>query len=243
MIVREGWVDNRGVRLHYLESNPDTAPAYTPVVYIPAAVSAAETFRPEMAALAPRRCISISLHGRGKSDAPHSGYSFNDHIEDIEALVEQLGLNHFCLMAWSLGVPYSVGYAARHPERVGGLVLLDYPARYPRFRPEWAERWSDPSFRLKPFVTQALQQESSEVPLWDSLDRIECPVLVIGGGKPEALLKPEHIEKYRQHLRVVDVVVFSDSGHNPSQPDYERFIRTINSFLLRIDAQSPRDVD
>ena len=80
-----------------------------------------------------------------------------------------------------------------------------------------------------------LERESSEIPLWDVLRSIECPVLVIGGGRDDALLKPEHVEKYRQNLRNVSVEVFENSGHNVSEPDYQRFINSLGSFLERLD--------
>ncbi len=67
------------------------------------------------------------------------------------------------------------------------------------------------------------------------MHKIRCPVLVIGGGQPEALLKPEHVEKYRTHLPKGEIVVFNDSGHNVSKPDYDHFIRTLTAFLEKID--------
>jgi len=59
--------------------------------------------------------------------------------------------------------------------------------------------------------------------------------LLIGGGRSDALLKPEHIEQYRKQLRRVEVVVFEDSGHNVSEPDFDRFIGRVKSFLEQID--------
>src|SRR5437870_5257507 len=79
------------------------------------------------------------------------------------------------------------------------------------------------------------ETESSEVLLWEDLDRIDCPVLVIGGGQPDALLKKEHVDKYHQHLQNLEVIIFTDSGHNVSQPDFGRFITTLRVFLGRID--------
>ncbi len=119
---------------------------------------------------------------------------------------------------------------------MAGLILLDYPARHPAFPPQWAIRiLSDPALDWKPHAVHALQRESAEVPLWDELRKIQRPVLVIGGGQPEALLKPDHIEKYRERLPSAEVVVFIDSGHDVSKPDYDRFIRTLTGFLEKID--------
>ena len=234
--VVEGWLDNRGVRLHYIESNPDAPASLLPLVYIHGAYGKAEGFLPEMEALSPRRCVAVSLRGRGKSDAPETGYTLDLHISNIAALVNHLGLGRFCLMGWSVGVAYSIGYASRNPTSVAGLILLDYPARYPAFPSQWVDRaLSDPSMDWKPHVVRAIQRESAEVPLWDYLTKVQCPMMVIGGGQPEALLKPEHIEKYRQHLSSAEILVFKDSGHDVWKPDYQRFIRTLTAFLEKID--------
>lgn len=238
-MIHEGWVENGGVRLHYIESRSDTPSTLIPVVYVHGAYGTAEGFLPEMKAFAPRRCVSLSLRGRGKSSSPEAGYSFNHNVSDIQAVVSKLGLKKFCLMAWSIGVTYSIGYVYRNLGLVSGLILLDYPARHPKLGAGWAERVSsDPSIGKDPgrmTGLRGLERESVEVVLWDSLDRIKCPVLVIGGGQPDALLKPEHIEKYRQHLPGVEIVVYEDSGHNVSQPNYDRFIGTVKAFLDRLD--------
>ena len=232
----EGWLSNRGVRLHYIESNPDAPASLLPLVYIHGAYGKAEGFLPEMEALSPRRCVAVSLRGRGKSDSPETGYTLDHHISDIAALVNHLGLGRFCLMGWSVGVAYSIGYAFRNPTFVAGLILLDYPARYPAFPPQWVDRaLSDPSMDWKPHVVRAIQRESAEVPLWDDLTKVQCPVMVIGGGQPEALLKPEHIERYRRCLPRAEIVIFEDSGHNVSKPNYQRFIRTLRAFLEKTD--------
>src|SRR5437016_13547662 len=76
--------------------------------------------------------------------------------------------------------------------------------------------------------------------LWDKLDAIRSPILLIGGGAEEALLKPEHVEKYRQHCQNLEVAIFHDSGHMVWQPDYDRFINRVNKFLDYIDDQRSR---
>ena len=50
-----------------------------------------------------------------KSEAPQSGYSLDDHASDIEAAVKASGLAEYCLMTHSLGVPYAIRFAAKHP--------------------------------------------------------------------------------------------------------------------------------
>src|SRR5712692_1541700 len=238
--VQEGWADNHGVKLHFIQSNRDGPSTLTPIAYVHGAYGSADGFLPEMKALSPRWCVSLCLRGRGKSDNPETGYTCDHNISDVEALVNHVGLRNFCLMGWSVGVFYAIGYACRHPDMIAGLVLLDYPARHPKLSRAWGERMVqfDPSIATSPDRMRGirgLERESSEILLWDELRSIECPVLVIGGGRDDALLKPEHVEKYRQNLRNVEVEVFENSGHNVSEPNYQRFINTLESFLERLD--------
>ncbi|TMI50849.1 alpha/beta hydrolase [Candidatus Bathyarchaeota archaeon] len=241
---REGRLKNGSVRLHYVESGWDSPTDLTPVVYVHSGFGTSEVFIPEMKALSPRRCVSCSLRGRGNSDAPEAGYFFEQNVSDIDAVVNHLGFDRICVMGWSLGVTYSIAYAAQHPELVAGLVLLDYPARHPKFSAGWAERWSsEPSVKDDPNRMRGmrgLERDSTEILLWDKLDAIRSPILLIGGGAEEALLKPEHVEKYRQHCQNLEVAIFPDSGHMVWQPDYDRFINRVNKFLDYIDDQRSR---
>src|SRR2546428_5981005 len=106
----EGWAVNRGLRIHYLDGNPVGSQGLTPLVYVPGALNAADGLIPEMEALAPRRCVSMALRGRGKSDAPMSGYTFDENVSDVEAVVDSLRLKGFCLMAgrWEFRMCYDM---------------------------------------------------------------------------------------------------------------------------------------
>jgi pimeloyl-ACP methyl ester carboxylesterase len=136
----------------------------TPLFYVPGAFGFAEQFSNEMVVLSDRRCIALSLRGRGKSDAPLSGYSFEDHVSDIDVVVKQSVIKNFCLMSYSMGVPYAIKYAIDNPETIKGLILCDYPARYPKLTKTWSD--SVISKRLirkeRDFVVTKIQEESNE---------------------------------------------------------------------------------
>jgi pimeloyl-ACP methyl ester carboxylesterase len=242
MLIQEGWVKNQKVRLHYLDSNPDDPGILLPIIFIPGALASAEVYITEIIALQPRRCIALSLRGRGKSDAPESGYSFDHHVSDIMALMKEIGLKRFCLMAYSMGVPFAIGYAIHNPNPLSGLILGDYPARYPAFPPEWVEKeLLKYPHRIKKEVVCAIQRESEEVSLWDSLKFIQCPALILRGGKPGSLLRVEAVEMYRQYISNAKTVVFQDSGHELWEPDFDRFIFTIKEFLEEIDSRTKQE--
>src|SRR2546428_13791563 len=238
---REGWWKNGSIRLHYVESGWDSSSNLTPVVYAHTGFGTAEVFIPEMKALSPRRCVSCSLRGRGDSDAPEAGYTFDENVSDLDVVVNHLTLDRICVMGWSLGVTYSIAYAAQHPELVSGLVLLDYPARYPKFSAGWAERWSsEPSIKDNPDRMRGmrgLERESTEVLLWDKLDAIESPILLIGGCLQGGLPKPEHLEQYPPPGRDVEVAIFPNHRHLDQQPHYDSVIIGANKLLRYTDDQ------
>ncbi len=244
MPLWEGWVQNWEVRLHYLTNAPVALGELSPLVIVPGTAEAAEDYADLLEALAPRRCLALSLRGRGQSGSPQRGYTLIDHTTDVEALVNALDLPPFCLMGYSRGVAYALAYAARQPARLAGLILGDYPAHHPAMSPEWIAHFLEStcrgipvSERLMPHVAEGLQREAEDIPLWDYLPGITCPVLILRGGQPGSRLSVEATERYLELLPDARVVRLEDSGHALWEPDYGLYVVTIGGFLERLDAE------
>lgn len=69
--------------------------------------------------------VSLDIRGHGQSDAPETGYAVDDRIADIDAIIDHLGLADPVLLGHSMGATTAGWYAASHPERVRGVVLVD----------------------------------------------------------------------------------------------------------------------
>lgn len=77
-------------------------------------------------ALAPRhRVLAMDLRGRGLSDKPPTGYSWEQHLRDIRCLMDDMGLERAVLMGHSLGAFICLAFGAQHPERVDRIILID----------------------------------------------------------------------------------------------------------------------
>ena len=78
------------------------------------------------AGLVGRRVVLIDHRGHGASGRPteRAQHGIDRYVEDVLAVADALGERRFCFFGYSAGA--SVGYrlAARHPERVVGLVGL-----------------------------------------------------------------------------------------------------------------------
>ena len=80
-------------------------------------------------AVAPVPVGSVRRARCGLSDWDVAQFSFDSWVDDLEAVVDAVGLDRFPLLGISQGGPVAIAYAVRHPERVSHLVLL---ARTPR---------------------------------------------------------------------------------------------------------------
>jgi pimeloyl-ACP methyl ester carboxylesterase len=74
------------------------------------------------------RAVRFDARARGKS-ATSADYSAQAALDDVGRVIEATGLEQPILVGWSYGATLAVRYAAQHPGRVRGLVLLDgaYP--------------------------------------------------------------------------------------------------------------------
>jgi pimeloyl-[acyl-carrier protein] methyl ester esterase len=71
------------------------------------------------------RVVSLDLRGFGKSDKPETPYTFEIFTGDILALIKELELEKPALVGWSMGASIGIVYAAKYPETLSRVVLVD----------------------------------------------------------------------------------------------------------------------
>lgn len=110
-----------GNLLHYRLSGPDGAPA---LLFVNSLGTDARIWDGVIERFDNRfRCLSYDKRGHGISDAPAGDYRLEDHLDDLEGLLDQVGIARAVLVGVSIGGLISQGFALRAPERVAGLVL------------------------------------------------------------------------------------------------------------------------
>ena len=91
-----------------------------------------------------RRLIRFDARGHGMSQRDPPEISFERWVEDLEAVVDTLGLERFSLIGISQSAATSIEYATRHPERVRSLIVyggfVRGPLLWSRDRERQAER-------------------------------------------------------------------------------------------------------
>jgi pimeloyl-ACP methyl ester carboxylesterase/DNA-binding winged helix-turn-helix (wHTH) protein len=130
--------------------------------------------------------VRYDERGCGLSDWDIGRFSFDDWVDDLEAIVDAAGLDRFPLLGISQGGPVAIAYAVRHPERVTHLVLLGSFAQGRRKSARTADElalveahveivrlgWGrpDPTYR-QIFVARFLPEATQEQ--WRSFDELQ----------------------------------------------------------------------
>jgi pimeloyl-ACP methyl ester carboxylesterase len=246
-------VDRNGVRVAYRKAGTG------PFVLLSHGYGASShMFESNATALADcRTVIAWDLRGHGATDSPVDPveYTRDASIDDMAAILDDVGADHAVVGGHSLGGYLSLLFALEHPERTDGLVLV---GTGPGFRKaEGREKWNQIGERYAESLTTRglaglpgsaeltadvhrdasglilaargiLSQEDSRV--IDSLAEIDVPALVVIGEDDEMFL-PGSIYM-AEKLPNADLVLIPGAGHAPNMTHAAEFDAALRSFLV-----------
>ncbi|MBN1668293.1 MAG: alpha/beta hydrolase [Anaerolineales bacterium] len=150
-----GFIHNGPVRIHYERSGGGLAP----IVLCHGITDNGRCLLRLAEHLAGRfEVVFYDARGHGRSDAPSTGYTANDHAGDLAALVDTLGLEDPILYGHSMGARTVVRLAAQQPGLPRALVLEDPVYLLPP-TPEQAEAYQQ-WHRVMPEVLHGWQARS-----------------------------------------------------------------------------------
>lgn len=120
------WFDSPDGRMHYIDEGPANA---RPVVMVHGNPTWGYLYRRfiEAVTAAGYRAVVLDHLGFGRSDKPDDAelYRIPRHADRCEALLESLDLHDATIVVQDWGGPIGLAWAARHPERVRSLVILN----------------------------------------------------------------------------------------------------------------------
>jgi len=223
-------------------TDPDAATDLAPIVFVPGMTDVAADYD-GIAESTGRRTVVVETRGHGHSDAPADGYRLEDHVGDIDAVVDAVvgpdGPIH--VMTFSRGSGYAYGWVEQHRERVRSLSIGDYPGREIKVPVEVAEglmrgRWrgTPVTERLRHHAALAKFRESRDRPFWDLIAGLGVPVLVVRSTAP-APLNDDDWKRYHELDAPIDLVEFTESPHDIFRPDRTRYPRLVGALADRGD--------
>lgn len=169
--------------------------------------------------------------------------------EVLAGWMERLGLDPVALVGHSMGGQISAHLAARHPERVRRLVLVDAagiprpvtPRSVVRFARDLAppSRWGDPAFipviagdalfagprTILRAIVHILRDDVRPL-----LPGISVPTLVVWGER-DTLIPLAHAREFHERIPGSRLVVLSRAAHNPMVDRPDAFNRLLRGFL------------
>jgi len=116
------FVEVSGVRLHHVDVGTGD-----PVVMLHGNPTWGVIYRRFIEGLSDRyRCIVPDHMGFGKSDVPqHATYDLATHVDNLEAVLDAIGVDRCVLVVQDWGGPIGLALAARKPELVRKLVVFN----------------------------------------------------------------------------------------------------------------------
>lgn len=122
---RDEFIEANGLRFHYREWG-DTRSRHA-LLLLHGYAETAEIWNEVAADLAREfRVIALDQRGHGQSShAPDRDYTRATQVEDLEAIVDELGLRSLTLVGHAMGGAAAVAYAAEHPEIVTALIIVE----------------------------------------------------------------------------------------------------------------------
>lgn len=189
-----------------------------------------------------RHVVSFSFRGRGLSSTPETGYTLEDHLTDIEQVVEASGLTNYCVVGFSRGAAYTLGWYFKNSRNIMGFILVDQAPIHRQISEKSLEFWCNMVYRGVPVKNymrneafEGLSKEAVEHDFSDELDAITVPVRIFYGTSSQTDIPsnlPEEVrEAYRERIKNVDFLAFENSGHMIPDDESEKYVAEIERFV------------
>lgn len=124
-VVRVDTPDGETIAVHVIGDGE-------PLVCVPGGPARASAYLEDLAGLSDaRRLLRVDLRGTGFSPLPadRDSLAFHRLADDLDTVRESQGLETVDLIAHSAGCFVALAYAAKHPERLGRVVLVTPSAK------------------------------------------------------------------------------------------------------------------
>jgi pimeloyl-ACP methyl ester carboxylesterase len=235
-----------------------------PGVFLHSTAGTASQWSAQLEHLRPhRRAVALEWRGHGRSGSPADGdYSFPTMAADVGEAVERLELERFMLVGHSGGGLVALQYAAEHPERVAGLLLMDPAGDSRRVPSEQMEPlmaglnsdayadtiegyWrllltgSDPEVQERVMADLRATPKETVVGFFRTQLRYDpLPALRLYRGPALSVITPVNDAPFGLHNLGADLphLAFTGSGHWLHMDKPEEFNRILDEFLSRVES-------
>ena len=246
-----------GLRLSYAEQGENSG---TPLILLHGIADSWRIFEPLLVELPESvHVFALSQRGHGDSNRPANGYRTRDFAEDLRLFMDALQIPKAIIVGASSGGFPARSFAAMHPERTAGLILLGSPATLTG-RPNPFAELKDPiapgfvksfaeSVLSRPASAEALDSmiaENLKVParVWletsnglfeetfpGEFAKIQAPTLIIWGAR-DSIIPKEDQHALAEAIKGSKLITHPESGHMLYWEEPALIARDIVAFLI-----------
>jgi pimeloyl-ACP methyl ester carboxylesterase len=201
----------------------------------------------------------IAPDQRGHGESGHATrYTRDDYIGDLESLFELLALDSAVLLGNSLGGVNAFQFAARHPDKVRGMIIEEIGAVVTDFDMNFMRAWSGTfptrdaleqriGQRYAPYLRQAFREtrdgwklafEPIEImtsqknlvgAYWDDWIASTCPALILRGA--DSRVTTAAVAQEMVERRANTQLLTLPGGHILHSDNFPAFLTAVKSFL------------
>lgn len=237
----ENFADNNGVNIYYIDNGIKNS-TKTPLLICPDLCECAADYIKLINKFIDRRCIALSFRGRGISDSPKTGYTLEAHIEDINVVVKECGLEKFCILGIGRGVSYELGYSILNPEKLKGIIISEYPPLHKEMLNSLEESIEIYNSKrnllsINYEVLKKIGEDCKQFDFRNDLQKITCPSLILKGILENSLLSNNDIADYVNNLNSKSITIekFDNAGHDIQIDDLKKLSEIVEKFLNSLD--------
>lgn len=210
------------------------------------------------------RLIAVDLRGTGGSDKPKGGYSLENYVKDVDAVIDDADVSDYVLAGHSMGGAVAQRHAAKNAGDAAGLVLMSpVPASgFPLPEEDYQffkSAADDPQVKriilaissvdMDPDDIEHLAQASDEIPAkaieqsldaWvdadfaDMLSQIEAPTKVVVSDDP--FMPVDFLQAFvADPIPDATVSYFPGGGHYLQVEEPEQTASAIEAFVDGLD--------
>ena len=255
--------------LNYFHTGASTLPGTPPaldrgelLVFLHGAGSNAHTWHRQLAHFeATHSAVALDFPGHGRSGSTEGLADLDAHVRCLDAFAAALRLRPAVVVGRALGGAVAVAFAAAHPERVRGLVLVATPARF-AIPPAALDTWRDVTMgrATQPFamnlfspgadmavVRECFMEQVKTDPRVRYTDMLACdgvdlsqrlaalrvPTLVIT-GRDDHFAPPDQAEAVQRLVPGARLAVIDAAGHMLTSEQPAAFNAAVEQFLAEL---------
>jgi pimeloyl-ACP methyl ester carboxylesterase len=229
------FITSNGIRLYY-----ETYGSGQPLLLLHGNSSSIVSFEHQIPDLAKHyRVIAVDTRGQGRSGEDGKTYTYDLFAEDMNALLDTLGLDSVNILGWSDGGNTGLIMAMKYPRKVrrlavmGANIFIDKTVVYPwvyRYLAKDREElvgdttaWARNRGRL---LTMLYTEPRHR---FEDLQSISCPVLVMAGEKD--VIRDQHTRQIAAHIPNSRLTIFPGGTHTEPSDHPAVFNKTVEDFF------------